>query len=109
MAGALTITASASDISGDEPGLRLETALLAVLAVLIPLGAVVVRPLRVGRGLLLGWCLACTAPVLAIWLTWDYRGESSHGIWFVFVTLAAMAVLTLLLPRSRERSRPIHA
>ena len=109
VAGALTITASASDISGDEPGLRLETALLAVLAVLIPLGAVVVRPLRVGRGLLLGWCLACTAPVLAIWLNWNYGGESSHGIWFVFVTLAAMAVLTLLLPRSRERSRPVHA
>ena len=101
VAGALILVPTAMDTYSSYPGWGLQGLWLAVLAVAVPLTAVLVRPVLLGRWLLLGWALACAAAVLAIWLSWEDYDGSSHGMWFVMLTLAAMAGLAPLVHRSR--------
>ena len=74
---------------------------MAVLAVWVPLAAVLARPVLLGRWMLIGWCLACVAPVLATWLSWEDYDSTAHGMWFVLLTLAAMVGLAPMVHRDR--------
>ncbi len=63
------------------------------------------RPALLGRWALIGWCLACAAPVIATWLFWDGSTTStSRGMWFVLLTLVAMGGLAPLVHRDRTRA-----
>ena len=100
VAGALILLPAAMDTYSSYPGWGLQGVWLAVLAVAVPLTAVLTRPVLLGRWLLLGWALACATLVLAIWMAWyDYDG-TSHGMWFVMLTLAAVAGLARIVHRS---------
>jgi len=102
VAGALILLPAAMDTYSSYPGWGLQGVWLAVLAVAVPLTAVLTRPVLLGRWLLLGWALACATLVLAIWMAWyDYDG-TSHGMWFVMLTLAAVAGLAPIAHRSRR-------
>jgi hypothetical protein len=103
VAGALILARAAMDTysSSSYPGWGLQVLWLAVLAVAVPLTALLTRPVLLGRWLLLGWALACATPVLAIWMSWDDYDGSSHGMSFVMLTLAAMAGLAPIVHRSR--------
>lgn len=83
------------------PGWSLQGLLLAVLAVAVPVTAVLTRTVLLGPVAAsgLGACL-CNL-VLAIWMSWyDYNG-TSQGMWFVMLTLAAMAGPAPIVHRSR--------
>jgi tetratricopeptide (TPR) repeat protein len=101
IAGALILVPAAMDTYSSYPGWALQDLWLAVLAVAVPLTALLTRPVLLGRWLLLGWALACATPVLAIWMSWEEYTGSSHGIWFVMLTLAAIAGLAPIVHRSR--------
>jgi hypothetical protein len=101
LAGALILVPAAMDTFSSYPGWGLQGLWLAVLAVAVPLTAVLTRPVLLGRWLLLGWALACATLVLAIWMSWEDYDGSSHGMWFVMLTLAAMAGLAPIVHRSR--------
>ena len=75
---------------------------MAVLALWVPVSAVFARPALLGRWALIGWCLACVAPVLAIWLVWEEENSTSRGMWFVLLTLVAMGGLAPLVHRDRK-------
>jgi hypothetical protein len=100
-AGALALVPPALDTYTTYPGWGIEGLWLALLAAAVPLTAVLTRPTSLGRGLLLGWSLACVAAVLAIWLAWVEADGSSHGMWFVLLTLAANAAMSPILHRGR--------
>jgi hypothetical protein len=89
------------DSYASDPGWGLQWLWLAVLAVAVPLTALLTRPALLGRWLLLGWALACATPVLAIWMWSETYTGSSHGMWFVMLTLAAIAGLSPIVHRSR--------
>ena len=55
--------------------------------------------------MLIGWSLACVAPVLATWLSWQEYGSTAHGMWFVLLTLAAMVGLAPMVHRDRAQGR----
>jgi hypothetical protein len=100
VAGALILVPAAMDTYSSYPGWGLQGMWLAVLAVAVPLTAVLTRPVLLGRWMLVGWALACATLVLAIWMAWyDYDG-TSHGMWFVMLTLAAVAGLAPIVHRS---------
>ena len=101
VAGALILVPAAMETYSSYPGWGLQGLWLAVLAVAVPLTAVLTRPVLLGRWLLLGWALACATPVLAIWMSWEDYNGSSHGMWFVMLTLAAIAGLSPIVHRSR--------
>jgi hypothetical protein len=90
------------DTYSSYPGWGLQVLWLAVLAVAVPLTAVLTRPVLLGRWLLLRWALACAAPVLAIWMSWYRYDGTSHGMWFVMLTLAAMTGLAPIVHRGRS-------
>jgi hypothetical protein len=48
--------------------------------------------------------LAAVTPVLAGWLYWEDQDSTSHGMWFVLLTLIAMAGLTPWLHRERSQA-----
>jgi hypothetical protein len=101
VAGALILVGPAMDSYASDPGWGLQWLWLAVLAVAVPLTALLTRPALLGRWLLLGWALACATPVLAIWMWSETYTGSSHGMWFVMLTLAAIAGLSPIVHRSR--------
>ena len=63
-AGALTLVAAALETYSSERGWAPSGALGAVLAMWVPVAAVLARPVLLGRWVLIGWCLGCAAPVL---------------------------------------------
>jgi Caspase domain len=78
---------------------------LTALAVGVPVMAVLVRPVDLGRSMVVGWALACVAPVLAVWAWFeDKYDSSSHGMWLVVVTLAGMAGLGPFIHRTGKAS-----
>jgi hypothetical protein len=85
-----------------SPGWGLQGIWLAVLAVAVPLTALLTRPVLQGRWLLMGWALACATLVLPLWMWWAENDGSSHGMWFVMATLAAIAGLAPIIHRSRR-------
>jgi hypothetical protein len=101
VAGALILVPAAMETYSSLPGWGLQDLWLAVLAIAVPLTAVLTRPVLLGRWLLLGWALACATHVLAIWMSWEENTGSSHGMWFVMLTLAAIAGLAPIVHRSR--------
>ncbi len=102
VAGALTLVPAALETYTGYPGWGLQGLWVAILAVWVPLGAVLARPVLLGRWILIGWCLACAAPVTATWLAWDDYDGTAHGMWFVLLTLAAMAALAPMVHRTRQ-------
>lgn len=109
VAGALTFTVSALDTYSSSKGWALQGLWTALLCVAVPLAAVLARPLLLARGMLVGWSLAGVAPVLATWLFWEDADGTSHGMWFVLLTLAAMACLSPILHRGRVPSPGVNA
>ena len=105
VAGALTLLPSALETYSDEPSWGLQGLCVAALAVGVPLAAVLARPVLLGRWMLIGWCFACVAPVLATWLSWKEYDSTSHGMWFVLLTLAAMVGLAPMVHRDRTQGR----
>jgi hypothetical protein len=103
-AGALTVVPSALEIYSSDRGWGLEALWVAVLAVCVPVVAVLAHPVLLGRSALVGWCLAAVTPVLAGWLYWEDQDSTSHGMWFVLLTLIAMAGLTPWLHRERSQA-----
>jgi hypothetical protein len=103
LAGALTLLPSALETYSSEPGWGLQGLWVAVLAVWVPLAAVLARPVLLGRWMLIGWSLACVAPVLATWLSWQEYDSTAHGMWFVLLTLAAMVGLAPMVHRDRAQ------
>ena len=101
VAGALVLVPTAMETYSSYPGWGLQGIWLAVLAVAVPLTALLTRPVLLGRWLLLGWALACATLVLAIWMSWVEGTGTSHGMWFVMLTLAAIACLAPTIHRSR--------
>ena len=101
VAGAVAIVPAALDTYSDNPGLGLQVLWLAVLAAAVPLAALLTRPVRLGQWLLIGWALACATLVVAIWMSWDAYDDTSHGMWFVLLTLAALACLAPVIHRRR--------
>jgi hypothetical protein len=101
VAAALILIPAAMDTYSSYPGWGLQGIWLAFLAVAVPLTAVLTRPVLLGRWLLMGWTFACATLVLAIWMSWDAYDDSSHGMWFVMLTLAATACLAPIVHRSR--------
>jgi hypothetical protein len=104
-AGALTLLPLALETYSSERGWGLQGLWVAVLALWVPVGAVFARPVLLGRWVLIGWCLAGAAEVLAIWLFWDKQESTSRGMWFVLLTLAAMGVLAPMVHRDRPSVR----
>ena len=104
VAGALTIVPLALDTYSNYLGWGLQALWVAVLAVWVPGVAVLIRPVLLGRWALVGWCLAAVTPVLAGWLYWEDQDSTSHGMWFVLLTLIAMAGLTPWLHRERSQA-----
>ena len=100
--GALPFVWTAKDLYSDRTGLAAQELCVAVLAVLVPLAAVLSRPVLLGRWMLIGWCLACVAPVLATWLAAQREGSSAPGMWLALLTLGAMAVLAPLMHPARR-------
>jgi hypothetical protein len=101
VAGALTLVPAAMETYSSYPGWGLQGIWLAVLAVAVPLTALLTRPVLLGRWLLLGWAFTCATLVLPIWMSWEQYDGSSHGMWFVMLTLAAIAGLAPIIHRSR--------
>jgi hypothetical protein len=101
LAGALTLVPAALDTYLSLRGWGIQGLWVAVLAGVVPLTAVLARPILLGRWMLIGWSLACAAPVLATWLSWEDHDGTAHGMWFVLLTLAAMAGLAPLVHRGR--------
>ena len=101
VAGALILVPAAMETYSSYPGWGLQGIWLAVLAVAVPLTALLTRPVLLGRWLLLGWAFACATLVLPIWMSWEEYDGSSHGMWFVMLTLAAIACLAPIIHRSR--------
>jgi TIR domain len=101
VAGSLILVPAAMKTYASLPGWGLQNLWLAVLAVAVPLTALLTRPVLLGRWLLLGWALACATLVLPIWMSWERDTGSSHGMWFVMLTLAAIACLAPIIHRSR--------
>ena len=101
VAGALILVPAAMETYSSYPGWGLQGIWLAVLAVAVPLTALLTRPVLLGRWLLLGWAFACATLVLPIWMSWEEDNGSSHGMWFVMLTLAAIACLAPIIHRSR--------
>ncbi len=104
VAGALTVVPPALETYSSYRGWGLQALWVAVLAVWVPVVAVLARPVLIGRWALVGWCLAAVTPVLATWLYWHRYDGTSHGMWFVLLTLAAMAGLTPWLHRDRSHA-----
>jgi hypothetical protein len=102
VAGALILVPAAMETYSSYPGWGLQGIWLAVLAVAVPLTALLTRPVLLGRWLLLGWAFACATLVLPIWMSWEQYNGSSHGMWFVMLTLAAIACLAPIIHRSRD-------
>ena len=71
VAAALVLIPAAMDTYSSLPGWGLQGIWLAVLAVAVPLTAVLTRPVLLGRWLLMGWAFACATVVLPIWMSWD--------------------------------------
>jgi hypothetical protein len=105
VAGALTLLPLALETYSSDRGWGLQGLWLAVLALWVPVAAVFARPALLGRWALLGWCLACAAPVLATWLVWEEQESTSRGMWFVLLTLVAMAGLAPMVHRDRRLRR----
>ena len=105
VAGALPVVWSAVDLFpfSDKTRPGLHGLCVALLAVLVPLVAVLARPVMLGRWVLIGWCLACVAPVLALWLRWARDDASTHAMWFTLLTLAAMIGLAPLTHRDHTQ------
>ncbi len=101
VAGAMVLVKAALDTYSSYPGWALQGLWLALLALAVPLTAVLTRPVPLSRWMLVGWALAGAAPVLGIWGGWENSEGSSHGMWFVMLTLAAMAGLAPLVHRGR--------
>ena len=101
VAGALVLVPTAMETYSSYPGWGLQGIWLAALTVAVPLTALLTRPVLLGRWLLLGWALACATLVLAIWMSWVEGTGTSHGMWFVMLTLAATACLAPTIHRSR--------
>jgi hypothetical protein len=101
VAGALTLVPAAMQTYSSYPGWGMQGIWLAVLAVAVPLTAVLTRPVLLGRWLLLGWAFACATLVLPIWMSWKEYDGSSHGMWFVMLTLGVIACLAPIIHRSR--------
>jgi hypothetical protein len=104
-AGAVTVLPSALETYASYKGWGLQGLWVAVLTLWVPVAAVLARPVVLGRWMLLGWCLGCVAPVVATWLAWDDYDETSHGMWFVMLTLIAMAGLAPMVHRDRSQAR----
>jgi hypothetical protein len=51
--------------------------------------------------MLAGWALAGAAPVMGVWGGWANYDGSSHGMWFVLLTLAAIVGLAPAVHRPR--------
>lgn len=102
VAAVLILIPAAIDTYSSYPGWGLQGIWLAVLAVAVPLMALLIRPVLLGRWLLMGWAFACATLVLATWMSWERYDGSSHGMWFVMLTLAAIACLAPLIHRSRK-------
>jgi hypothetical protein len=102
VAGALTVLAVALDVYAVTPDWGLQGLWVTVLPVAVPLVAVLARPVVLGRWMLIGWCLAGVAPVMAAWLFWENQEGASRGMWFVLLTLVAMAALAPILHRDRS-------
>ncbi len=109
VAGALTFTVSAVDTYWSDRGWVLQGLWTALFCVAVPLAAVLARPVLLARGMLVGWSLAGVAPVLATWLSWEDADGTSHGMWFVLLTLAAMACLAPMLHRGRVPGPGVNA
>ena len=71
VAAALVLIPAAMDTYSSLPGWGLQGIWLAVLAVAVPLTALLTRPVLLGRWLLMGWAFACATLVLPIWMSWD--------------------------------------
>lgn len=81
--GALVLLRLALDqYSDDQPGWGLLGLWLAILALWVPVAAVLARPVVLGRWMLIGWSLGCAAPVLGMWLYWEGYNGDSQGLWF---------------------------
>ena len=106
VAGAVTLLPLALETYASYRGWGLQGLWVAVLALWVPVAAVLARPVVLGRWMLIGWALACVAPVLATWLFWEGEDESSsRGMWFVLLTLAAMGGLAPFVHRDRTSGR----
>jgi hypothetical protein len=104
VAGALTVVPLALDVYTSEQGSGVQLLWLAVLALWVPVAAVLVRPVLVGRWALIGWCLAGAAPPLAVWAYLGEQGSTSRGMWFVLCTLVAMGGLAPVLHRRHTQA-----
>lgn len=103
--GALVLLRLALDqYSDDQPGWGLLGLWLAILALWVPVAAVLARPVVLGRWMLIGWSLGCAAPVLGMWLYWEGYDGDSRGLWFVMLTLAAMIALSTKVHDHRRES-----
>ena len=81
VAGALTLLPPALETYSSYQGWGLQGLWVAVLALWVPVAAVLTRPVLLGRWMLVGWCLGCVAPVLATWLCWDdYDGNLARHV-----------------------------
>jgi hypothetical protein len=106
VAGALTLLPPALETYSSSKGWGAQGLWGAFLAVATPLTAVLVRPAALGRWMLVGGALAGAAPVLALWMWWQHNQGTSFNMWFVELTLAAIAGLAPLVHRTR--GQPAH-
>lgn len=93
------------DADGGRTGFAVHDALMALLVVLVPSLAAVLRPEMVGRVLLLGWSIATAGAVVDYWLIRSVDEYPLSGIPYVLLPLAAYVTLAVVGP-NRRKARP---